>query len=160
MIPYGRAMAKEAALAEADFIKALDELLDAFLKLPYHWAVDLGVPCSPQSSLFQKWRDKVDIKPIGCIAGKSSMTILASGEAVPCVCMEDKSFSCGNIKNMALSELWESPAMSLFRGEIVIPSCESCPSRQFCLGGCRTLACLISKQPHGPDPMCPYWKLS
>jgi radical SAM protein with 4Fe4S-binding SPASM domain len=160
VIPYGRAFLEDVNQTDRDFLQITNSLIETFSGLPNHWGIDLGVPCIKESALWRKWKDKLNVKPIGCIAGKSSMTVLTNGEVVPCVCMEDNTFSCGNIKSKSIEELWNSPVMRLFRGEIAIPSCNKCPSESFCLGGCRTLAYLSSKKTDAPDPICQNWKQS
>jgi radical SAM protein with 4Fe4S-binding SPASM domain len=159
LIPYGRAAGAAAEwLSEQEFIEAIDELMSTFSELPGCRAVDLSVPWSERSIVLRRWESILDIRPVGCIAGKSSMTILADGEAVPCVCLEDHFFSCGNVRTQSLQELWSAPAMSFYRGEAPIPACADCGEQPFCLGGCRALAFLTSGQPDGPDPACRYWK--
>lgn len=160
LIPYGRAAgAASEWLSEQEFVQTADELISVFAELPGARAVDLSVPWAERSTLLRRWESTLDIRPVGCIAGKSSMTILADGEAVPCVCLEDHFFSCGNAWRQSLHELWSASAMSFYRGEAPIPSCTDCGDYSFCLGGCRALAFLASRQPNGPDPACRHWKL-
>jgi radical SAM protein with 4Fe4S-binding SPASM domain len=159
LIPYGRAAgAASDWLSEQEYIETVDELMSVFSELPGERSVDLSVPWAERSTLLQKWVNRLDIRPVGCIAGKSSMTILADGEAVPCVCLEDHFFSCGNAWRQTLRELWSAPAMRFYRGEASIPSCKGCDEYAFCLGGCRALAFLASQKADGPDPACRHWK--
>lgn len=159
LIPYGRAAGAAVEwLSEREYLETVDELMSVFSNLPGVRAVDLSVPWAEHSAVLRKWESRLDIRPVGCIAGKSSITILADGEAVPCVCLEDHFFSCGNARRQSLRELWSAPAMRFYRGEIHIPACTGCSEFTFCLGGCRALAFLTSRLPDGPDPACRHWK--
>jgi radical SAM protein with 4Fe4S-binding SPASM domain len=155
LVPYGRAQRSDGDwLSEREFIALCDELLERFVARPRHAAVDLSVPWSAGSQLLARWRDRVDIQPVGCIAGKTSMTVLVDGQVVPCVCLEDLSFACGSVAEHPLAELWQAPPMRLFRGEVPIAGCAGCPEFGFCLGGCRALAFLHHAAADAPDPAC------
>jgi radical SAM protein with 4Fe4S-binding SPASM domain len=158
IIPYGRAVsAKRKWISEKEFLGVLEELLTEFEMLSQHWAVDLGFPWAFDSEIFHRWKDRLDINPVGCIAGKSAITFQANGEAVPCVCMNDHFFSCGNIETESLKEIWDAPVSRYFRGEKPIEECEACEKFAFCLGGCRTLAYLSSNRIDSADPECKFW---
>ena len=160
VIPFGRAAANNAQeLGEEEFIQLLDGLFARFVQLREHWAVDLGFPWAADSTILRKWEKQVSIKPIGCVAGKSNLTILANGDVVPCVCMEDRHLSCGNVGRSSLAELWDAPVMRYFRGQEPIEGCAGCPQFAFCLGGCRTMAYLTSGRDSAPDPICRHWRV-
>ena len=161
LIPYGRgAVVPGEQFTEEEFLGLLDELFEAFVQLPEHWAVDLGFPWARDSRVAQRWGNRLNMAATGCVGGKSHLAILADGEAVPCVCLEDRSFSCGNVKEKSLAELWNAPLMGHFRGEVQIEGCAGCPEFPSCLGGCRTLAWLTSGRKDAPDPVCRLWQVA
>jgi radical SAM protein with 4Fe4S-binding SPASM domain len=157
LIPYGKSPELQERY-ELEFLETLDGLFEQFSQLPQHWAVDLGVPAAVDSPLQRKWADTLDIAHISCIAGRSSLTVLTDGTAVPCVCTPDARLAVGNVMETSLSEIWEAPLMSYFRGEQSLEGCEGCAVWEACQGGCRALALLSSGSLAGPDPSCSYWR--
>jgi len=156
-IPFGRAKGADGGLMEQDFVETLDDLMGTFERLPNHWAVDVGFPWAIDSPLARKWQPRLDLQILGCIAAKTSLTFLTDGTAVPCVCLESPNFSCGNIGEQTLQEIWNAPVMKYFRGEVPVDGCQSCSKFAFCLGGCRALAYLKSERMDAPDPVCAAW---
>lgn len=153
-IPYGAAAGDTEPSMYNDFWLTLDKLLKHYENLPGFKAVDFGFPWYNKTPLYHKWKDRIDIKPIGCVAGKTSLTVLSDGEVVPCVCLSDRSVSCGNVHSDSLETIWNSPVLSYYRGEKPIDVCSDCNDFDLCRGGCRTLALLLSGRLDHTDPIC------
>jgi radical SAM protein with 4Fe4S-binding SPASM domain len=161
VIPSGRAAGTQDDdhLRAPEFESALDDLCGAFVELPDHWAVDIAIPWAVDSKFLHRWESRLNVRaPCGCIAGKTAINILADGESVPCFCMNDDTFSCGNVRNDTLAEIWDAPNLAYFRGEQPIEGCEGCAKSELCRGGCRMLAYAASASRAGPDPVCKAWE--
>lgn len=159
LVPFGRAAGRDIGqLPEPEFLDLLEELFEAFVALPRHQAVDVGVPWARDSGPLRRWAARADVKPVGCIAGKQSLTVLANGHAVPCVCQEDLRLSCGDLARVPLAEAWNAPVLRYFRGEAPIAGCDGCRAMDFCLGGCRAIAYAASGTLGAADPACTFWR--
>ncbi|MBN2123676.1 MAG: radical SAM protein [Deltaproteobacteria bacterium] len=158
MIPYGRAAGSGIAPpGEEIFQSVLEKAFQVFVALPRRWLVEIGLPWAQGSPLAERWKRQMQVSAVGCIAGKTSMTILTGGGAVPCVCMTGNGYLLGDVAREHLETLWNAPPMGYFRGEVPIEGCENCAAFPFCMGGCRSLAYLSSSSPEGRDPACRYW---
>lgn len=159
LIPFGRApQLLSLRLDEREFLGTIDTLIEAFQTLNRHGAVEVAVPWAIESDLVRRWEHSIDIRALGCLAGKSAMTVLANGDVVPCVCCGDRAFVCGNVNDTSLRQMWDAPTMRYFRGETPIEGCADCPTFDLCKGGCRTLAYLSSGRADGPQEACPQWR--
>lgn len=157
VIPYGRASQNAYETAGSMFETVADDLCGVFESLPQHWAVDTCVPCAERSAFLALWKDRLDIQNVSCKAGKRMMMILVNGDGVPCSCIGDPLFTCGNVFQMPLQKMWNAPIMRYFRGEQAIEDCEKCDSFSTCLNGCRTLGYLATGRIDGFDPICKIW---
>ena len=158
VIPYGRASHQPVCeLDGSSFEAVVDDLCSVFETLPKHWAIDACMPCAEQVAFLAAWKDRLDIQNVSCKAGKRMMMILVNGEGVPCSCIGDPIFTCGNVFHKPLREMWNAPIMQFFRGEQVLEGCEKCGHFNSCLNGCRTLGYLTTGRIDGFDPICKLW---
>lgn len=95
-----------------------------------------------------------------CHAGVNQIGILANGDVVPCLLLDD--FVAGNIKRDKIADIWkDSPVFKKMKELAVtevqkIESCSKCKFRYYCSGGCRAKAYLHSNNLLGRDPECPH----
>lgn len=90
-----------------------------------------------------------------CEAGKTSMTITATGDVIPCT---EWRKPVDSIKERTLKEIWdENSFYHELRALRVdhIDVCGDCPEKTFCGGGCRGIAYEYSGSIYAPDPRCP-----
>jgi radical SAM protein with 4Fe4S-binding SPASM domain len=158
VIPYGRAADLTQKMPESEYIACIDELISCFVRLPDHAGVELGVPWAYNSSLIKKWAECLKIHPVGCNAGKNSLTVLTNGDVVPCCCLEESPLSCGSLDTLSLIDLWNAPILQYFRGEVPVQSCGDCDDTHLCKYGCRTLGYLYTHTLTGSDQVCQYWR--
>lgn len=90
-----------------------------------------------------------------CEAGKTSMTITATGDVIPCT---EWRKSVDSIKENGLKEIWdENSFYQKLRALRVdhIRVCNECEEKLFCGGGCRGVAYQTLGSVYDPDPRCP-----
>lgn len=90
-----------------------------------------------------------------CEAGKTSMTITATGDVITCAPWRKP---IDSVKDHTLTEIWnENPFYQELRALRVdhIEVCKDCEEKTFCGGGCRGVAYEYSGSLYAPDPHCP-----
>lgn len=96
----------------------------------------------------------------GCNAGIRSFGILHNGDIVGCTSIRDKSFIEGNIKNMTLKEIWDSPNTFLWRRnqtkDCLKGDCKICKYATRCLGGCANVRLTINRELDSENLHCSY----
>jgi radical SAM protein with 4Fe4S-binding SPASM domain len=91
---------------------------------------------------------------MGCEAGRSLMTVRATGEVSPCSFWGEAAASPLDPEGAA----WDRDStLEGFRAYADAPPepCASCPYRRTCRGGCRVVARALVGTPWAPDPECP-----
>lgn len=89
-----------------------------------------------------------------CTAGKATMAVLADGLAAPCV--ELKQLPCGNILDLGLEEVWNSPTMNSVRSvtpESYSGECARCQVKNTCYSA-RCVAYRFDGSILGDDVTC------
>ncbi len=108
----------------------------------------------PISSL--KWADHTCISKCGGI--KDSLTILANGDITFCEALKDlPEFMLGNISDITLEQLWNSPKpdkVTSLDGKRLDPSCLACKYLQQCRTGCFVFSHMQANNPWSIDPRC------
>lgn len=101
--------------------------------------------------------DRDDLKAYVCNVGKDFIFVNSKGDVELCpVLGKDSSsnFLFGNIKEMKLSDIWESTKRKKFR-RLNCKFADICPKGKDCGGSCRAKAYNIGGDVWGPDPiMC------
>lgn len=90
-----------------------------------------------------------------CMAGRTAMTITATGDVIPCAQWRQP---VDSVKNHTLTEIWdENSFFQKLRALRVdhIEVCRDCEEKAFCGGGCRGVACQTAGSIHAPNPYCP-----
>ncbi|MBU7042225.1 MAG: radical SAM protein [Theionarchaea archaeon] len=90
-----------------------------------------------------------------CEAGKTSLSITATGDVIPCVQWRKK---LDSVKDTPLKKIWkENPFYTKLRALQVddIEVCKECEEKAFCGGGCRGVAYDSSGSITAPNPFCP-----
>lgn len=144
--------------SETEFIAILDQLIEKFRKLDNCWLVDMGYPWIYDSNIVKRWEDYININLTGCLAGKNSLTISVDGSVTPCVCLENKEFTFGNVNKESLEKLWGSERLRVFRESQIYENCNGCEISNKCYGGCRALAYYKYGKKDAPDYTCEYWR--
>jgi radical SAM protein with 4Fe4S-binding SPASM domain len=86
-----------------------------------------------------------------CDAAINQIVVGPDGEARPCV---EYPQSGGNLLEVPLTEIWQSPVFRKVRNfEDVPPSCHDCVLVSSCRGGCRVSALNYTGQLQGQDPL-------
>ncbi len=96
---------------------------------------------------------------IGCSAGRTNLTISATGEAYACPFF--RNFPVGNLRTEKLKDLWNTAEVfSMFRNlnsKNLKGKCKNCEYLPyFCQGGCRAAAFLQTGDFYAEDPHCWY----
>ncbi len=90
-----------------------------------------------------------------CMAGRTAMTITATGDVIPCAQWRKP---VDSVKNHTLQEIWDkNPFFQELRALRIdhIAVCRDCEEKAFCGGGCRGVACQTTGSIHAPNPSCP-----
>lgn len=91
-------------------------------------------------------------KPYRCTAGDTLLTLMASGDLVPCRRMP---IVVGNVRDTPLADLYQHPTLEALRDRSrVAAGCESCAVARECGGGLRCLANAVTGSPFRADPGC------
>lgn len=101
----------------------------------------------------------VQIKMIGCEAGKRRANILCNGDVIPCSMLPQ--YIAGNIFKNNFKDIWfNSPVIKQFRNFDFkkIKECAGCNYLKYCKGGCRGMALEFYQQIYRADPRCPLLK--
>ncbi|MAQ18371.1 MAG: hypothetical protein CMN30_26680 [Sandaracinus sp.] len=87
----------------------------------------------------------------GCEAGRSLMTVGATGTVGPC------SFWGAADAPLGASSWADDPTLGAFRAYAAAPPapCADCPVRAVCRGGCRIVSRHLTGDAFAPDPECP-----
>lgn len=90
-----------------------------------------------------------------CGAGCINMNISASGNVTACGILTSEEWSCGNIREQTISDIWKNEKFNMWRTPIQFTGkCGTCPSVKACMGGCRASAYLIEGDFYAGDPLC------
>ncbi len=95
-------------------------------------------------------------KGVRCAGGVRKLAVMPDGSAYPCNLFHRlPPFRLGNIFEGTLKQIWDAPALDLFRRDAQ-NSCEirSCANRQFCTGGCPAHGYSSGKGPSAGDARC------
>jgi radical SAM protein with 4Fe4S-binding SPASM domain len=109
---------------------------------------------------FQEKKNKGKKYLLPCHAGINQIGILANGDVVPCLLMND--LKAGNIKREKLADMWKNSDVfkkmkEVATTEIHQTECGAgCRFNYICRGGCRARAYLHSGSLTGKDPECPH----
>jgi radical SAM protein with 4Fe4S-binding SPASM domain len=98
---------------------------------------------------------RLSLGNLGCQAGRTFIGINAQGDVAPCVHLLDTSVRCGNVRDQALSRLFEeSEVLRTLRGERPVKGkCSRCRYGDSCRG-CRSLAYYHTGDYLAEDPVC------
>ncbi|KNF07571.1 hypothetical protein CLPU_15c00650 [Gottschalkia purinilytica] len=102
---------------------------------------------------------KIGTKAQICGAGTSVLSISSDGNVYPCQMLHHDDFSCGNIKNDSLENIYNtSKIINEFRNLEVdgVYGCKDCDIRYICGGGCRANSFWMDNDILGKDYFCKY----
>ncbi|MER7082306.1 pyrroloquinoline quinone biosynthesis protein E [Saccharopolyspora kobensis] len=88
--------------------------------------------------------------------GAHQLTVVPSGDVLPCPAAHVLPLPHPNVRAEPLSRIWaDSPMFQAFRGTgWMAEPCRSCPRREIDFGGCRCQAFLLTGDPARTDPVC------
>jgi len=89
----------------------------------------------------------------GCAAGRNGLTVLETGEILPCRRLP---ISIGNVRNETLLTVYrDHEVMRRLRARQLKGRCGRCPYVANC-GGARCIAWAVTRDVDAPDPGCPF----
>lgn len=96
-----------------------------------------------------------------CGAGTSTLSTSPDGNVYPCQMLHHPDFSCGNIKETSLENIYQnSEILKKFRNLKIdmIDDCKNCDIRYVCGGGCRANSFWLNNNVLSKDYFCEYNK--
>ena len=155
--PYGRS-GKELLLSDEQRREALSELKIA--------EKEFGVRVIVMGKSLEKTEQWKKLPQDCTICGGfvSSIVIQSNGDVGPCELLPTvKALRIGNIREISLKDLWNSPEAERIANpprEHLEEACVNCEHFNYCRGGCHAYALLYSSNPFAPDPHCPRVKIA
>ncbi len=92
-----------------------------------------------------------------CLAGVSTMYITCVGDVYPCTSLLNERFKIGNVRQRAISDIWDDPRMTEIanydRSQIT-GHCRDCTDFANCGGGCRGITFAHTGDLNASFPVC------
>jgi len=155
LLPYGRGMnMKDNILDPCDleiFFEKMYQIRRSYNKKWFN-RTTIGMHRALQFLILNRHGQK-NVIPYTCHAGRSLMTILASGEVVPCRRMP---IVVGNLRSQSFGEIYYSSLLlkRLRNRKHLSEGCELCEHAQQCNGGLRCMSYAYYGTPFKADPQC------
>lgn len=157
LVPYGAALTKNLNLSLADYRWVYSHLTEKSNKSP-HMKLEIRCPSGlPLTDHFPKKEDE-RVQWVGCCGSILYFQIAPNGDVYPCSLLKKNQFLAGNLVQLPLKEIWNSPAMAFLRDNFYTISgkCTACQYVHVCRGGCKALSQELCGDFQAPDPRCLY----
>lgn len=157
LVPSGAALVNDLNLSLDEYRWVYSQLLR---KLNESSHMKLEIRCPSGLPLIDHFPKKEDerIQWVGCCGSILFFQIAPNGDVYPCSLLRKEQFLAGNLVQMPLNEIWNSPAMKFLRDNFYTVSgkCTDCHYTHVCRGGCKALSQEICGDFRAPDPRCLY----
>lgn len=89
-----------------------------------------------------------------CGAAKMTCCVSPNGEVYPCAFLQEPAFQSGNLRHMALKEIWDHSQVFVQLRNLDVAACTACHRFEICRGGCPAMAYHAYHDISLPDPEC------
>ncbi|MEI8012938.1 MAG: radical SAM protein [Candidatus Omnitrophota bacterium] len=155
LLPHGRGEAmRDELLTPCELEAFFETMYQANVSLDKRWfnKTTVGMHRALQFLVLKKHGHK-DAVPYTCHAGRSLLTILPSGQVLPCRRMP---IVVGDLKQESLGQIYYKSVLlrQLRNRQRITEGCEPCEHATLCNGGLRCMAYAYHGTPFKADPQC------